>query len=239
MSISIIFVEPETSGNIGALARVMANFSFKQLYLVSPKASVDAESRRRAKHGNFILKKAKIIDSFDKLPNLFDLLIGTTSKRGSDYNIPRMFIYPDMLAKYLAYVEGKIGIIFGRESIGLTNKELRKCDIIVSIPSDETYSALNISHAAGILLYEIFKQKNTSKKLTLASQTEKNILFKMFFEITKNISLPAKQIEHSNQVFFRVINRAFINKREIYSLIGAFRKIMLKLGLNPRTWDRN
>jgi len=35
----IVFVEPESEDNIGALARVMANFDFKNLILVNPKVN--------------------------------------------------------------------------------------------------------------------------------------------------------------------------------------------------------
>ena len=95
--IDIILVEPENPGNIGSVARVMKNFGFKNLVLVKPKCDINDESRRLAKHANDMLKKAKTID-FKSLED-YDYLIGTTSKLGSDYNIPRCTIKPEELAK--------------------------------------------------------------------------------------------------------------------------------------------
>ena len=37
--ISIVLVEPKNSGNVGAIARAMANFGFSKLILVNPKCN--------------------------------------------------------------------------------------------------------------------------------------------------------------------------------------------------------
>ena len=37
--ISVVLVEPETSGNVGAVARAMKNFGFSRLVLVDPQCS--------------------------------------------------------------------------------------------------------------------------------------------------------------------------------------------------------
>ncbi|GAH98095.1 unnamed protein product, partial [marine sediment metagenome] len=53
-----------------------------------------------------------------------------------------------------------IAILFGKESRGLTNEEISLADIILRIPTNSDFSALNLSHACGIVLYEIFKKIN-------------------------------------------------------------------------------
>ena len=47
--ISIVLVEPEISGNIGAVARAMANFDLDNLVLINPKCKINEETRKRAK----------------------------------------------------------------------------------------------------------------------------------------------------------------------------------------------
>ena len=47
----------------------------------------------------------------------------------------------------------KIALIFGREGDGLYNKEIKKFDMMVTIPSSTKYSTLNLSHSVGIVLY--------------------------------------------------------------------------------------
>src|SRR3989338_2234783 len=111
---SIILVEPETEGNIGAVARVMKNFDFEELILINPKANhLGREALDRATHAKDILKKAKVKD-FSYLKK-FDYLIGTTAMLGSDYNIPRSPLTQEQLAEKVSKVKGKIGILIGRE----------------------------------------------------------------------------------------------------------------------------
>ena len=48
--IVVAMIEPESQGNIGAIARAMKNFGLKELYLVNPKDSLGDEARKMAVH---------------------------------------------------------------------------------------------------------------------------------------------------------------------------------------------
>ena len=74
--ITIILMEPEKSGNVGAVARAMTNFGFEKLVIINPKCKpLDDEAMRRAKHAQQILKKAKIAkkDILKKFDVVWDL----------------------------------------------------------------------------------------------------------------------------------------------------------------------
>ena len=116
--ISVILMEPRNSGNVGAVARVMKNFGFSKLVLVNSKCNPLSETaRKRAKHAQEVLKKAR---KRKKLPKL-DYLIGTTAVTGTDYNIPRNPVNPvqlcDLLFQRKNILKKNIGILFGREGI--------------------------------------------------------------------------------------------------------------------------
>ena len=64
---------------------------------------------------------------------------------------------PRELSKVLAQQAGTVGTVFGREGTGLNNHELSLCDAIVTIPASKAYQTLNLSHAAAIIFYELFK----------------------------------------------------------------------------------
>ena len=154
--ISIVLIEPETAGNIGFIARAMKNFGLKDLVLINPKCKLDEDAIRFSKHSKNIIKKAKIKNK--SYLKTYDYLIGTTAKLGTGYNIPRTPLSPIQLAEKLSKIKkSKIALLFGRESLGLTNKEIELCDFIVSIPTSPKYTTMNISHAASILFYEIFQ----------------------------------------------------------------------------------
>ena len=57
-NIYIVFVECETPGNIGFLARTMANFGLKNLVLINP-PTLTNEAYYQATHGKYIVENAK------------------------------------------------------------------------------------------------------------------------------------------------------------------------------------
>jgi TrmH family RNA methyltransferase len=229
-SIYIVLVEPEYSGNVGFVARVMMNFGFKHLILINPKIDVN-EASIYAVHAKPILDDAIVLDDLTKLKDFTDFNIGTTSKRGHDYNLLRMAITPRMLADAISDVRGKIGLIFGRESIGLKNEELKLCDVIVTIPTSHLYPSLNLSHAVAIILYELFLSKSSSKpaKYRESSQIEKEKLLEYFKNILDAINYPSHKRERAFIVFKHIIGRSFISGREAFTLMGVFRRILLSL----------
>lgn len=235
-SIHVVLIEPEFSGNIGFIARVMMNFGFHKLILVKPKAKLDDTAYTFASHASIILDEAEIFSSLDEVASNFDFLVGTTSKIGGDYNVLRVPITPRRLAEALVDVRGRVAILFGRESTGLTNRELELCDVVVTIPSSEVYPALNVSHAVAIILYELFLSRLGCWRGFLgfreASRIEKEVLLKYFDRILEVVDYPGFKRGIARTVFRHVIGRSFISGREAHTLIGVFRSVLVKLGFS-------
>ena len=159
-NIYVVFVECETPGNVGFLARTMANFGLKNLVLINP-TKLTNEAYYQATHGKYIVENAKIYPTLDDFyqSQRIDFKVASTGMAGGSYNLARIPIKPEELGKSIN-VENKTAILFGREGDGLSNKEIGDCDICVSIPTDPTYPIMNISHAAAIIFYELFKNKH-------------------------------------------------------------------------------
>ena len=229
--ISVILVEPEWASNVGAVARVMGNFDFKDLVLVDPKCNfLDLDGVKRAKHALPILKNAKKMKW--KGLEKFDLLIATTSKLGSDYNIPRLPIGASQLSLKLSKIDlkrRKVGILFGREGEGLHNDEIKRCDMIVSIPTSVKYPVLNLSHSVGIVLYELFKQGSKEKlgeKFDLITGTEKKKLLGLIDSKIQKMEFRTSDKRKNMKLLWRkLIGKSFLTKREAFGLFGFFRKI--------------
>jgi tRNA/rRNA methyltransferase len=228
--IDILLMEIEHPGNLGAIARVMANFNLKNLTLINPKCSPkDEEARNRAKHAQNILKKAKIVK---KIPN-YDYIVATTAKLGKDYNIPRS---PLTVKEFAEKIKGikknsktKIALLIGREGIGLTNKEVLAADFVVTIPSHKKYPTLNISQACTILFYELFqtigKDKNTDP-FNPITKKEKDLLLKNIDEIIDKVEFSTKgKKETQHKVWKRLINKAMLTKREAFAVFGLLKKL--------------
>lgn len=61
---------------------------------------------------------------------------------------------------YNADFKGPIGLVIGGEGTGMGELISKKCDFIVSIPMRGAVSSLNASVAAGVVLYEIFRERS-------------------------------------------------------------------------------
>ncbi len=218
--ISIILVEPEHPGNVGAVARVMKNFGFNDLILVNPKCDPCCEeARNRAKWANVVLKKAK---TRKKMPKDFDYLIGTTARLGTDYNIPRSPLTPEQLVEKIS--NRKTGILFGPESTGLRNEEIELCDFTVTIPTKKAYSSLNLSHSVAIILYKLSRIK--LKNFPAATGKEKKILLDYIEKSIEKMDFSTKEKKETQRtVWKKVIGKAMLTKREAFALMGFFRKI--------------
>ena len=227
--ISVVLVEPQTPGNVGSIARVMKNFGLKNLVIVNPKCNhLALDSLARAKHAKLILKRAKILKKFDDLKKSFHTTIATTAALGTDYNVARLPLTPEQMAEKLRSHKQHIALIFGRDSTGLKNSEILKCDFVVSIPASVKYRALNISHAAAVIFYELFKKsrmKKISHNYVAASSKEKDVIMKLINNLLTAMPFHFdSQRTTQKKIWRRLIGKAMLSRREAFAVIGFLKK---------------
>ena len=231
-NIYIVFVECETPGNVGFLARTMANFGLKNLVLINP-PKLTNDAYYQATHGRHIVENAKIYPTLDDFyqSQRIDFKVASTGMAGGSYNLSRIPIRPEELGKSMN-ISNKIAILFGREGDGLTNKEIGDCDICVSIPTDPTYPIMNISHAAAIIFYELFKNKHdyVVEGLNESTSLEKEYLVSDMNDLIDFLDIPEHKKKNGKKTFNNIISRAFITGREAHTLKGILRRLKNKLG---------
>jgi tRNA/rRNA methyltransferase len=154
----IVLVEPQLGENIGAAARVMANFALKRLRLVKPRDGWPSLHARRAASGaDRILDEAQLYDTVEAAIADCTLVLATTA-RAHDQAKP--VISPDAAAALLAphVVAGEnVAVLFGRERYGLENDEVALADRIVTFPVNPAFASLNLAQAVAVVAYEWFK----------------------------------------------------------------------------------
>lgn len=151
--IRIVMVETSHPGNIGAAARAMRTMGLSDLRLVQPKDFPSAEATARASGAADILERAQVCSSLDEALADAELVIGTSARQ-------RRIPWPSVTARQLAEqvateTDRKVAILFGREDRGLTNDELQRCNLHVSIPTDSEYGVLNVASAVQLISYEL------------------------------------------------------------------------------------
>lgn len=231
MKIYTVFVEPKTPGNIGFLARTMKNFGLKKLTLINP-CKLENSAYYQASHARDVVQDAKIYDTISEFieENEITTIVGTTGTAGGSYNIPRIPITPEELGKTM-HIKGNIAILFGREGEGLSNEELELCDILVTIPTSDEYPIMNISHAAAIIFYEIFKNQKEYpiNDMEIASFDDKTIITELCNEIISKLDYPDHKRKNVEIITKRIIGRAFIAGRESKMLRGTLKRINVRI----------
>jgi len=218
--VRIVLVGPKYEGNVGAVARSMANFDMSDLYLVNP-CEIGEDAYRRAKHGNFILDGAKRAGSLKEAIEGCFLVVGTsgiTTKGNKNY--VRVPITAKEFSERMNGYEEKIAVLFGPEDTGLFQEELALCDVLVTIPSSSIYPVLNLSHAATIVMYELFG--SDIPKPIPADEKEKEQIFEFFDLLLDAIDYPEHRKDGTSVMFRRMIGRSVPTRWEYNTLLGVF-----------------
>lgn len=92
-----------------------------------------------------VCRENDILSAVKKLKENGYLIVGASEKGVNDYT----------KADYTV----PVALIMGAEDTGISNDVIRQCDELVSIPILGNISSLNVSVAAGVMLYEAVRQR--------------------------------------------------------------------------------
>jgi len=200
----------------------MANFDFTNLYLINP-CELEDECYSRAMHAQNIIENAKLFNTFNEGIEGLDYLIATSSiESKSDKKHLRNAVLLENLSEKIYELDGKIGLVFGREDYGLYNEEIASCDIMLKIPTSEYYPSMNLSHSVAVVLYKLYVNKNKeSKKKRTIGKIEKEKLFTFFSDLLDEINYPEHKKKNTKIMFKRMMGRAMPSKWEYHTFMGV------------------
>ncbi len=156
-NIRIVLVEPSHPGNIGAAARAMKNMGITRLALVEPQRFPDPQAAWRAAGATDIIDRCAVYASLDEAIADCRFVVGTSTRA-------RRIPWPVGDAREVAAelvrqaAAGAVAVLFGRETSGLTNHELQRCNKHLRIPASPEYPSLNLAMAVQVVAYELFRQ---------------------------------------------------------------------------------
>jgi tRNA (cytidine32/uridine32-2'-O)-methyltransferase len=153
-NIHIVLVETSHPGNIGAAARAMKNMCLSRLELVAPQRYPSEEATSRASGADDLLCGARVHATLDEALQGCRLVVGT-SARSRTVSWPVLSPHEAAARLVEESRQGEVALVFGREQSGLSNNELERCNFLVHIPTNPTYSSLNLGAAVQVLSYEI------------------------------------------------------------------------------------
>lgn len=228
LTFRIVLVEPLYSGNVGSVARVMKNFGFEDLVLLSP-CELDRPAHLMAVHAYDIIEKARIEFSLKDALKGSSIIVGMTGLPGkTDNKHFRIPAYsPKQLKDKLAGNSGVVSLVFGREDAGLRNEELEICNIIVNIPTSPIYPSMNLSHAVAIVLYELGDVESGLRYL--AQDSDIGLLYEHIDEVLDDVEYKEHKEDKTKLMLRRIFGRCELTAREVQTMRGILRRIQWKL----------
>jgi tRNA (cytidine32/uridine32-2'-O)-methyltransferase len=233
-SIRIILVATSHPGNIGSAARAMKTMGLARLYLVNPNLNPYRKAHELAAGAYDILQNAVITDTLEEALLGCHLAIGTSAR-------PRDLALPGVTPKGCAELvmtqpdESEIAILFGREHAGLTNEELLHCHYHLHIPSDPTFSSLNLAQAVQIIAYELRMAGLNPEALvkTTDSQPATSTEIELLYEHLEQVLIDIDFLKPSNpkrllQRLRRMFNRTHLESTEVNILRGILTHVQTR-----------
>jgi tRNA/rRNA methyltransferase len=214
---AFVLFKPQSAGNIGAAARALKNMGFGDLRLVAPGPLNNREAVAMAVHADDVLAGAT---TFPDLPSALadcSVTVGTTSRRGGYRSTAQPLRAAAMELNTLSR-SNRIAVIFGREDRGLTNRELKLCHRLITIPTAPEYPSLNLAQAVVVVAYELMMASTASSATPTARE---------FVSATMSDAMLARMAD-------ALVSIGFIDEQNPDHIMFAMREIFGRSGLTPR-----
>ncbi len=228
-NISIVLLGTRFPENIGAAARAICNMGMGQLVVVAPHNCDLTKICRMATHAALdVVEQMRVYDTLDEALADFNFVVGTTARLGGQRKVVSS---PSKLGQKLLSVShrNRIAILFGPEDRGLTNRDIRFCDILVNIPTAE-FSSLNLAQAVMIMCYELFRF-SCSKPGEFAPRLANRHELEAMYEQLKDALIRISFINPDNPDYFlnnlrHFFSRMQLRAKEVRIVRGICRQII-------------
>lgn len=150
--LNVVLHQVRSPENLGAVARLLANFDFQRLTLSDPMTFAVREAERVAVKGSAVLERLRMETSLPAAVAGDVLVVGTT---GRPEIKGRRTLEPEAAVARLRdeCARGTVALVFGGEQRGLSDEDLERCHEIAVIPTSQTQPSMNLAQSAAVLLY--------------------------------------------------------------------------------------
>lgn len=229
-AIAFVLVTPRQAGNVGSAARALKNMGFADLRIVAPAPPrTSRAAARMAVHGRDVLDASREYPSLARAVADCSIVIGTTCRPGP-YRAGAVALREAARELAATAPENRIAWVFGPEDRGLSNRELRLCHRIVTIPTAPEYPSLNLAQAAMLVAYEMMMAEGAAAvergapALARAEAVEA-MMTRMADALVAIGFLPADNPDHIMFSIRAIFGRAGLTPRDVDILSGMARQM--------------
>jgi tRNA/rRNA methyltransferase len=242
--LAIVLMKPKFPENIGATARIAWNMGLSRLIVVRDEEPDYESMAKMATH-----KAVHLIDTMELHKTLEDALapfscvIGTTARRGRQRILekgPR-----DVVQEIESLLpDNQIAFLFGPEDRGLTNDDLKYCQLTSAIPTAD-FSSLNLAQAVAVHCYEIYNELIHSKKdLTPAPKFASTFELEGMYTHVEKALLRIDFLQAKNHAFWmnnirKFLSRIRLSSKDANIIRGICRQFLWYQGTRDMTNHQN
>jgi TrmH family RNA methyltransferase len=151
--VTIVLVRPSRPANVASACRAMKNMGLRDLRIVGPPEGLEDRNVRAVAYGAW-----DVLDAARSLATLAEAVADATFVAGTT---GRSDVEETWTPRQLAAAAGermrggRLALVFGPESSGLTTLELGLCHVLVHVRTDPAQPSLNLAQAVLLFAYEL------------------------------------------------------------------------------------
>ena len=232
----IVLCRTSHPGNIGSTARAIKTMGFLNLTLINPNEFPHKDANALAAGAEDVLEQVKVVNSIEDALKDSHLIIGFTARQRelSQQHKNIRDIAKDFKVESN---QKKIALLFGNETNGLSNDEIKHCHMLGFINSNVNYSSLNLAQAVQIICYEIRMHLEDGHEIIqphneneLVTHEVQNGFYDHLEQLLTEIGFLKKiQGERLMQRLRLLFNRTKLEKDEVNILRGILTDIQKKI----------
>ena len=236
----MVLVSPRNPLNIGAAARAMANFGFKQLKVVAPFAPMWREARSAVGAPQLLAQALEVATVAEAVANCTLVVgTGTLTYRKPEQPVVGLPLLAPLVRKELER-GGRIALVFGSEKHGLTREDLSHCHLLVEIPTDPEQPSMNLGQAVAVCLYELATRTSETgiephlNSNHAATSGHLDVLADLIDKAMEAAKYSPRAMQPANRHDLRLLLRRLnLSTHDTRRILGVFRRILWRLKRAP------
>ena len=223
--VRIVLVRPENAVNVGAVARIVRNTGLAGIDLVAPGDWRTVECWRTAWRAQDVLEQARVFASLREALAETELAVGLSGRR--DAGIAPLDVREAAERVVGLAPDARAALVLGAEASGLSRDELVLCGLRARIAAHPDQPSLNLSHAAMVVAYEVYRAgAATPPGPRLATHEEKAQLLELLQTGLRAVgAVPPRNAGAHLRDWTALVHRAPLTPREVKLLAHLARKL--------------
>jgi TrmH family RNA methyltransferase len=230
--ICVVLVATRNPLNIGAAARAMSNFGFRQLRVVNPYEASFREARSAVGAAEVLAKAQEFTSVADAVADC-TLVIGTTAGRDRQPQQELRALEEGSAVIRKRVGSGRVAILFGSEKRGLSNDDFTHCHWLMRIPTRDEHPSMNLGQSVAVCLYELIRDEKakvaTSKSKLARSEEIERVSQVLLQSLEASGYVKANTGRATEEKVRRLVRRFDLQSNDAVVLLGMLRKMLWKM----------